>query len=120
MTINETDIRARLDLDPPEAYRFTAIREHLDPHRLRVISPEKMGDALFRKTGRSTQMLVKAMVQLSAGKTILIKAETKEMEDRIYDRAQHMACNLGLAPHLVVRHRDWLKKWHVAEDHPLP
>ena len=118
--VDEADIRDRLGLEEPRKYRVTAIREHLDPNRLRTIHPDKWDEALYRQTGRSTQMLVKAMVQLSKGKKVLIRAETPQMEDVLVQKARHMAYQLNLDPERIHKAQKWDESWYVAKDHALP
>lgn len=119
--MSEQEIRSRLYLDSAQHFRWKAIRHNLDPDRLEKQSPERQPDALFRCTGRTTNVIVSALAQLEKGKGVVVKADTIEMEKRIRDQILDYARSLGIEAHSrVTLHSEWKKSWHMLEDHPLP
>lgn len=83
------------------------------------LTEEAVMQRLDRGTGRTTRMMVTALAQLQAGKEVIIKADSNEMEARVFNNFMTMANQLDLDVSKVWLHSTWSKKFHLAEDHPL-
>jgi len=57
----------------------------------------------IRGTGRSTQMLVNALVVMTRGLKVTIKGYTPEQQEMFAVRLKGLAAELGISPKLVVK-----------------
>lgn len=109
--LSESEIRTRLGLADPAWFELTAIRGLVD-----VDSVSRLGIAVVlarvhgrRATGRTTRVLVDALVALSAGKAVILSIPDRDRslierhrvagaarEEAMVERAREMAEQLGL------------------------
>lgn len=113
-------VREGLGLKHPEEFKFETIHRNTAGDVLQVHHWTRWDERLFRGTGRSTMVLVDAMVAAVHGKKVVVRAETEDMEDYQYEKAVQWAWALGLHQAEIMRGREFDKTWHVAQDHPLP
>ena len=105
--MTERTIMQALELLPWAMWRGVAIGENVK--RMRRLynpwDPTHKREALTRGTGRSTRILVEALVKVSKGRLVYISAWDFSWENKMVDQARMWADRLGLDPKLVMAYR---------------
>ena len=105
MTRNE--IAKAIGFIPFELWRCVAVAENVKQMRgcANLWEPGPKHACLTRRTGRSTEMMLEALVEVSEGREVWIAGWEQSWEEKMVRQVRMWADKLGLDPKLVKPHR---------------
>ena len=101
------EIAKKLDLMPSKLWRCVAIAKNVQELRgtYDLWNMAHQTDLLTRGTGRTTEVIVRALVEVSRGQPVWLSAHHEHQELDMVRRAQAWAVRLGFDPKLVLSWR---------------
>lgn len=114
------EIAKRIGLMPSKLWKCMAVANNIKAMhgQLDLWNCKHHNDLLTRGTGRSTEVLVHALVDVSKGNPVWISAYQAHWEEKMVRQAQAWAERLGFDPKLVYSlRRERERGRHADDDH---
>lgn len=102
MPLTEAEIREKLGLKSHAEHEYDVFLNEL-PQRAKETcwTKEQLVRARYRHTGRTTEMLIRALGAVSAGHRVILVGHTFDHASRMTKQARRWADALGLRPDMI-------------------
>lgn len=90
-----------LGLEDPDAFALKMMRHNLSEEKVAVLGAKAAIEGVYRATGRTTRMMIKALWMMAQGEAIRFSAYSTEYAIEIQKNAHEYALALGITPLLA-------------------